>query len=67
MSNTKVVKQCGSCRHWQGDDIALGFKECCWPRPQLPFWAYISEGMDHNNYTMPEDGKTCKTYEIKDA
>jgi hypothetical protein len=66
MPNTKVIKQCGTCRHWQGDDCD-DMRLCEWPTPKLPFWASISCGTDHDNWTSSDDGKTCKTYEIKDA
>ena len=64
MVDKKIRKQCGTCQYWQGEEYS-GNRQCDWPRPDLPFWAYISEGMDHADWTQATDGKNCKTWQQK--
>jgi hypothetical protein len=60
-STRKIVKSCGSCLHWRGEE-STGFRQCLWPRPVLPFWARISDGMDHDDWTTADDGRRCATW-----
>lgn len=55
-------KQCGNCGFWNRDVGDDEFKLCDWKSPELPFWASIDEGSDHNNYTRETDGRGCRTW-----
>lgn len=61
---TRTTKSCVTCRHWTGDEND-GLRQCSWPQPELPFWANISDGSDHDDWTGISDGKKCRTWEEK--
>lgn len=56
-----AARCCGTCRHHQGEEIA-GFRQCAWPRPALPFWAFIDDVPDHADWTAERDGRRCPTW-----
>lgn len=63
MSGT-VKRRCGTCRHWDEatNDGEVAF--CGWPEPSvLPFWASISRGDDHADWTRQTDGRACAAWE----
>lgn len=57
-------KSCGSCQNWYGPENG-GLRQCNWNYPELPFWANISEGDDHDNWTDKSEGKRCRTWVAK--
>jgi len=71
-----VSRQCGTCRWWTGGDpiqeamqvdaSAPLMKQCTWPHPPIPFWASISEGNDHADWTQAADGRRCETWCLTD-
>lgn len=57
-------KLCGNCKFWT--DIGVEESKLCgWEPLDLPFWASINEGADHDNYTLATDGYRCKTWKQK--
>lgn len=61
-ADTRDGRCCKTCRWWQGEEMD-GMKICEWPEPDLPFWASISNGPDHANWTRSRDGGRCSTWE----
>lgn len=54
-------RKCGTCHYWRYEEVD-NMRLCEWPHPPLPFWASISEGNDHADWTKERDGRSCKTW-----
>lgn len=66
MAVSAVKRSCRTCRYWTGP-YSAGFRQCEWPHPELPFWASISDGPDHADWTAAEQGSRCQVWEERAA
>lgn len=61
----KTKRCCATCHRWSGQE-SDGMRQCTWAPPLLPFWASISEGNDHDDWTRATDGRSCRTWEERE-